>query len=140
MAALSSDSASALLFNDSENLKRTAVDSLDSLQENIALGCQGHKPAVPTQSTGAYINSAQEAVVDPSKTANTPQPQPTSMLRTRSSPESSNTLVSSTPLSESVIKSFLSTPGYLANRWNPANNSVSPPLSAQITPLVTPPM
>jgi hypothetical protein len=49
-------------------------------------------------------------------------------------------MTSSIPLGESVVKSFSSTPGYLANRWNAPNTSSSTPISAQVTPQVTPSM
>ena len=40
----------------------------------------------------------------------------------------------------SVFKSFSSTPGYLANRWNATNNSFSTPISSHTAPFVTPSM
>jgi hypothetical protein len=41
---------------------------------------------------------------------------------------------------ESVSKSFSSTPGYLANRWNAANSSFSTPASSQQAQFITPTM
>ncbi|TVY47268.1 hypothetical protein LOCC1_G002097 [Lachnellula occidentalis] len=47
---------------------------------------------------------------------------------------------SSCPASESVTKSFSSTPGYLANRWNNINSSFSTPTSSQAPIFSTPPI
>lgn len=144
MAALSSDPVTPFTFHGSDSVKEAVVDSQDSLvsrQDSIAPVFQAQEATVPhTQSTDASANSTEQSAADPATTTNNPQPQSASMLRTKSSPGPSNTVANSTPLNESVVKSFLSTPGYLANRWNPANNSSSTPVSAQSNPLVTPPM
>ncbi|TVY12779.1 Homeobox protein YOX1 [Lachnellula arida] len=47
---------------------------------------------------------------------------------------------SSCSASESVTKSFSSTPGYLANRWNNINSSFSTPTPSQAPIFSTPPM
>jgi hypothetical protein len=47
---------------------------------------------------------------------------------------------SSFSATESVTKSFSSTPGYLANRWNTINSSFSTPTSPQAPTFSTPPM
>jgi hypothetical protein len=39
-----------------------------------------------------------------------------------------------------VIKSFSSTPGYLANRWSSINSSISTPASSQKPAFCTPPL
>jgi hypothetical protein len=63
----------------------------------------------------------------------------TPALNQQRSPEVSGT--EATPFSvESVIKSFSSTPGYLANRWNATNGSFSTPMSSQTASYVTPSM
>jgi hypothetical protein len=41
---------------------------------------------------------------------------------------------------DSVTKSFTSTPGYLANRWNTGNSSFSTPTSSEAPIFSTPPM
>lgn len=47
---------------------------------------------------------------------------------------------SSFSATESVTKSFTSTPGYLANRWNTGNSSFSTPTSSEAPMFSTPPM
>ena len=43
-------------------------------------------------------------------------------------------------LSDTVSKSFSSTPGYLSNRWNTVNSSFSTPSSSQVPAVTTPPV
>jgi hypothetical protein len=43
-------------------------------------------------------------------------------------------------LSDNVSKSFSSTPGYLANRWNTMHSPFSTPTASQAPPITTPPL
>jgi hypothetical protein len=144
IAALSSDPSSAVLFNSSQSAPEAPVllqDGSTSLKDNIPTGSQVHDGMVPNdQSVESCVSSAQQGAINSSKSCTPSLSQSTSKLGTQSSPESSSAMTSSIPLGESVVKSFSSTPGYLANRWNAPNTSSSTPISAQVTPQVTPSM
>jgi hypothetical protein len=63
-----------------------------------------------------------------------------SLLKRQVSSTTSVNESSSLPTTESVIKSFSSTPGYLANRWSSINSSISTPASSQKPAFCTPPL
>lgn len=125
MAALSSDPASSIASNSRETLEDAA--SRSQVREAIA---------PQTQTIGTSAHSIQQGAVHSPESSQSSLLQSTPMPS--SSQEKSGTEPSSLPSSESVIKSFLSTPGYLANRWNPANSFT--PASSQSALLATPPM
>lgn len=61
-------------------------------------------------------------------------------LKAQSSSEISSTQTSLLTVTETVSKSFSSTPGYIANRWNTVNSSYSTPSSSYTAPFATPSM
>lgn len=61
-------------------------------------------------------------------------------LLCQASSGTSYTESSSFSATENAAKSFSSTPGYLANRWNAFNSSFSTPSSSQVPTFATPPM
>lgn len=61
-------------------------------------------------------------------------------LRRRASSGTSVHDSSSFPIPDTTTKSFSSTPGYLANRWNAYNSSFSSPSSSQTPAFTTPAM
>jgi hypothetical protein len=145
MAALSSDPASAMTFSSPQSWGEPDIRP----QEGI-LSSQDNEPTTSPvqenllrqmpQSMGECVELAKEKSVDIPESNSSSLPQSISMSRTQSSPAISNTETSFLSTTEGVAKSFSSTPGYLANRWNTANSSSSTPLSSQVAPLVTPPM
>jgi hypothetical protein len=62
------------------------------------------------------------------------------LLKRQSSSATSVNESSSLPTTENVFKSFSSTPGYLANRWNSVNSSFSTPASSSQPTFRTPPL
>ena len=142
MATLTSSPSSATDFNSNGPLREGVVQSEDNVtsrKEDISTGSYAQEDMPRTQSMRDSVDTTQQEVTDRPETCDSALPPSSSILRTQSSPEPLRTNTSSISLSDSVIKSFSSTPGYLANRWNPANNS-STPKSTQIIPQVTPPM
>ena len=142
MATLTSSPSSAIDFNNNGPLREDVVkteDNVTSRKEDISTGSYAQEDMPRTQSMRDSVDTTQQEVTDRPETCDSALPPSSSILRTQSSPEPLRTNTSSISLSDSVIKSFSSTPGYLANRWNPANNS-STPKSTQIIPQVTPPM
>ena len=133
MAALTSDSSSAIGLNSNGTLNEGGVyseDDLTSFEENISTQSHVQDLVSHIQSPEASVNQWQGATSCP-EICHSALSQSSSMPRTQ---EPSKTNTSSIPVSESVIKSFSSTPGYLANRWNPANNSTSTPNLTEIIP------
>jgi hypothetical protein len=143
MASLSCDNASVIAFSSSEPLEEAVIPSqqgVSDYQHNKTTGFQGNEVLVlQTQTIVGSSNSAKQGPAESPESRNS-LPQSTSKTSTQYSPATSSTEISSFSAGESVIKSFSSTPGYLANRWNPANNSSATPLSSQSGPVVTPPM
>ena len=142
MASLSCDNACVIALSSSEPLEEAVVPSQQGVidyQHNKTISFQGNKVLVPqTQPEVESSNSAKQGTAEFLENSNS-LPQSTSKASTRSSPATSSTEIGSFSAAESVIKSFSSTPGYLANRWNPANNSSAAPLSSQSGPVVAPP-
>jgi hypothetical protein len=132
MAALSSDPSSIFAFNGSG-----VSNEVPSLSQDISGGKDNLSSENQLHDGGSPTNPSPQGETYLSKICTHSIPLSSSMLGGQS-PESSNTAATTLPASESVIKSFSSTPGYLANRWNPANGSSSTPASTQITPRVTP--
>jgi hypothetical protein len=141
MAALSSDPACAMVFSSSQGLEEPALRSQESTigsQDNETTSLRVQDDLVPQEppTVEEYSESTKEEPANSESNNSLPQ----SNLRTQSSPEISSTEAGPFSATQSVIKTFSSTPGYLANRWNMANSSASTPSSSQNAPLVTPPM
>jgi hypothetical protein len=139
MAALSSDPASTMGFGSSQS----GGEPESSSQQEIASS---------QEETGSYQDEAEilhpEPVEERVEVAKSEEVEPIAdkpaflppLLRCQASPGISITESSSIPATESVIKSFSSTPGYLANRWNSVNSSFSSPASSQLPTFCTPPV
>jgi hypothetical protein len=141
MASLSCDNACVIALSSSEPLEEAVVPSQQGVidyQHNKTISFQGKVLVPQTQTEVGSSNSAKQGTAEFLENSNS-LPQSTSKASTRSSPATSSTEIASFSAAESVIKSFSSTPGYLANRWNPANNSSAAPLSSQSGPVVAPP-
>lgn len=132
MAALSSDPATASMFSSSQNMRpvsqTSSQEDLEAFQDITAT-----YQAPDTQEIETHLDTTKSAIVSELQ-----QPFVPSLKRQSSSSISINHNAPESN-SESVAKSFTSTPGYLANRWNPSNSfstssSSLPPFS------VTPPM
>lgn len=138
LAALSSDPAPMAAFSSSQ----TMVEGIPSSQQEI--------PSSPGSSQVEFLEPREieervEVVegegADVSvneKTSSLPPPIPA--LNRQSSRLSGHEASSSSSANESVVKSFSSTPGYLANRWNSIHNSFSTPSSSHAPTFVTPTM
>lgn len=143
MAALSSDPASMLAFSSSQTVEETGPYSQqkrpstqDSWQEEAEfVEPKATEEPVATESQEP-VEAIQEYVQPPSEPANSLPP----TLKRQSSSGVSLPETSSFSVTENVFKSFSSTPGYLANRWNSINSSFSTPTSSQTAPPFTPPM
>lgn len=134
MAALSSDPASMLLFSSSQ----ATTDAGPSSQQERRSSQDSGKEEVdaPKPSVIEELSKVIEQPVQPSFEPIISLP-PT--LK-QSSSAMSLPEISSFSVSESVLKSFSSTPGYLANRWNSVSGSFSTPASSLPQPMLTPPM
>jgi hypothetical protein len=141
MASLSCDNACVIALSSSEPLEEAVIPSQQGVidyRHNKTISFQGKVLVPQTQTEVGSSNSAKQGTAEFLENSNS-LPQSTSKASTRSSPATSSTEIGSFSAAESVIKSFSSTPGYLANRWNPANNSSAAPLSSQSGPVVAPP-
>jgi hypothetical protein len=139
MAALSSDPASIIAFGSSQSggeLEPSLQQEMISSQEETG-SCQDEVEILLPEPAKERVEVANgegvEAVAD-DRSAFLPP------MKHQASSDISVTESSSMPTTESVIKSFSSTPGYLANRWNSINNSFSSPVSSQQPTFCTPPM
>lgn len=141
LAGLSSDPASAPIFR-SQNMEEPP-----SPQEDEAFNTQeldnANAQELPDLSEPQHVETRVEAAKDEPErvTENTPSSLPPSILAL--SPEPSSGIAgiegSSFPV-KSVFKSFSSTPGYLANRWNTIHSTFSTPTSSQPAQFTTPNM
>ncbi|KAH8603064.1 hypothetical protein B0O99DRAFT_588114 [Bisporella sp. PMI_857] len=147
MAALSSDPASSLHHHSSQSSDDSITAPLNSepdgptssydkdivstlvSQASQALSEQYYVKDNSVDETGERVDRSLEC---PRST--------TPALKTHSSFRLADGEETSFALSESANKSFSSTPGYLANRWNASNTSFSTPLSSQIPQSITPPI
>lgn len=141
MAALSSDPASMAGYSSSPSMEETEPSSQaevniiqeepsnaqDEVQE-VVLPKPAELPVGIEEKVEAEVAAVVEEVV-----ATLPPP----LLRRGSSGVSINES-SSFPIPETTTKSFSSTPGYLANRWNTYNSSFSTPASSQAPVFTTP--
>ncbi|KAH7364144.1 hypothetical protein BKA65DRAFT_590510 [Rhexocercosporidium sp. MPI-PUGE-AT-0058] len=141
MAALSSDPASMAGYSSSPSTEETEpsseVEAVVSQEQPES--CQDEVPelslpkpvGIPVE-TEKEIEAEVKAVVE--EVAVTLPPQ---LLRRASSGTSVNES-SSFSMPDTTTKSFSSTPGYLANRWNAYNSSFSTPSSSQLPAFTTP--
>ncbi len=142
MVALSSDPASMLPPNSSQNLEELMLSSQQeqpsSQDRDETSSCQYEidelRPEAAEEGLDFSKGEAAVLAVPEEKVSFPPTP------KQEASPGIMNTEASSVSVTESVIKSFSSTPGYLANRWNNINKSFSTPPPSKLPPLTTPPV
>jgi hypothetical protein len=140
MVPLSSDPASMLPPNSSQKLEEPMSSSQQeqptSQDRDESSSCQYEIDELRPEAAeeGLDFSKDEAAVVVPEEKVSFP-PTP----KQEASSGIMNTEASSVSVTESVIKSFSSTPGYLANRWNNINSSFSTPPSSKLPPLTTPP-
>lgn len=138
MAALSSDPASIIAFSSSQHggdLEPGSQQEMISSQEETG-SCQGEVEISLPEPVVERVQVATKVEAEPianDRTTFLPPP-----LKRQPSSATSISESSSLPTTESVIKSFSSTPGYLANRWNSVNSSFSSPASSQQPTICTP--
>lgn len=134
MAALSSDPASMMMFSSSQS---TADARLSSQLERRSSQVSA-KEDVNASGLTAF-EEPNKVIEQPVRPSSQPIMSLPPILKQSSSgislPETS-----SYSASEGVLKSFSSTPGYLANRWNAVSSSFSTPASSLPQPMFTPPM
>lgn len=143
MAALSSDPAPMLPFGSSqitaelpsssqqEPLSTEDFDDSSSCQDEVDILQPAQTVERPQSSQSERTSSA---AVEVTAAALPPA------SKSHGSPSIFTADVVSSSVDETVIKSFSSTPGYLANRWNSMNSSFTTPSSSQLPPSITPPM
>ncbi|KAE9381474.1 hypothetical protein N431DRAFT_7078 [Stipitochalara longipes BDJ] len=138
MAALSSDPASSGVFSSSQS-----GGELESCSQQEIISSQGesgsHQDEVEILLPESTVERVDVAKNEEVKVFTDDRPvflPP--LLRRQASSAASINENSSLPTTESVIKSFSSTPGYLANRWNSVNSSFSSPASFQQPTFCTP--
>ncbi|TVY39085.1 Homeobox protein [Lachnellula subtilissima] len=139
MAALSSDPAPIEESPSSQTMvgagPSSQQEAVFSSQEDIGSSQEVEAMETHKEKRDDLVNVLEEVV---EKTQSLPTLDAASDVNATivdSSPE-----FSSCSASESVTKSFSSTPGYLANRWNNMNSSFSTPISSQTPIFLTPPI
>ncbi|KAK0119228.1 hypothetical protein ONS95_008084 [Cadophora gregata] len=141
MAALSSDPASMAGYSSSPSMEETEPSSqadVNTSQEesesrqDVVQEAALPKPAERSVEIEKKVDAEVAAVVE-EVVATLPPP-----LFRQTSSGASITESSSFPAPEATTKSFSSTPGYLANRWNAYNSSFSTPASSQAAVFTTP--
>lgn len=141
MAALSSDPASNMAFSSSQSgggdFESSLHQEMIGSQEETGIGQDEAEVLLLEPAAELFKVSKKEEVE--AVTLDRPTFLPPLLKRQVSSTISVNES-SSLPTTESVIKSFSSTPGYLANRWSSINNSISTPASSQQPAFCTPPL
>ncbi|KAH7417354.1 hypothetical protein BKA64DRAFT_657716 [Cadophora sp. MPI-SDFR-AT-0126] len=141
MAALSSDPASMAGYSSSPSMEETEpssqADVISSQEEPESRQDEASEVILPDLSERSVENEkkveAEVVEVVEEVVATLPPP----LLRQGSSGVSVNES-SSFPVPDNTTKSFSSTPGYLANRWNTYNSSFSTPASSQAAVFTTP--
>ncbi|KAF4627155.1 hypothetical protein G7Y89_g11003 [Cudoniella acicularis] len=138
MAALSSDPITGIAScTNSEAMEARSSSQEEAISSQEEVGCpEGSEATEPVRmdSNPGFVQS--EAKVDSEEKL-------PSLNRPNIAPEvlsSITTANESTSFTESVTKSFSSTPGYLANRWNNISSSFSTPASSQAPTFLTPPI
>lgn len=145
MAALSSDPVSMLLFESGQYEEELVFNSQE---QPVARQDHNESSSVEDEVEDQRPTSAEEApevsqirVVDsalPSMQEKASVEHAHPALR-RETSGILTTEASSVSITENVFKSFSSTPGYLANRWNTINTSFSSPVASQPAHFSTPP-
>jgi hypothetical protein len=140
MAALSSDPASIMAFSSSqtgEELEPSSQQEMISSQEETG-SCQDEAEILLSEPAEQRVKVAKRDESD-AVAEGRPAFLPPLLKHQPSSAISINEN-SSLTTTESVFKSFSSTPGYLANRWNSVNSSFSTPASSHQPTFCTPPL
>jgi hypothetical protein len=143
MAALSSDPAPVAVLSGSQNMEIAGLGSqqvtsqkMPSSQEKTD-SCQDEVEFLEPRSAEERILSEKGETVTVITDDNAAPLLPT--LQRQSSSGISNLDNGTCSATQSVSRSFSSTPGYLANRWNPISSSLSTPSSSQLASFATPP-
>jgi hypothetical protein len=135
---LSSDPASIMAFGRSQSGGEPESSSQQEIASKEETGsCQDEAELLHPEPAEERVEVAKSEEVEP--VADKPAFLPP-LLKRQASSRISITESSSIPTTENVIKSFSSTPGYLANRWNSVNSSFSSPASSQLPTFCTPPV
>jgi hypothetical protein len=140
MAALSSDPASIILFSSSQSggePEATSQKEVISSQEDTSSSPDMVEILLPEpakERVEVAMGEGVDAVTNDKPAFFSPN------MKHQASSGISITESSSMSTTESVIKSFSSTPGYLANRWNSINSSFSSPAPSQQPTFSTPSM
>jgi hypothetical protein len=145
MATLSSDPASVTVLSDSKNVDIPGLSSQQAISQKIASSqeetdsCQDEVEFLEPRPAEECILSEKSEPVGVITDDNAVPLLP--MLKRQSSSGISNLENGTCSATQSVSRSFSSTPGYLANRWNPISSSFSfsTPSSSQLTSFATPP-
>jgi hypothetical protein len=143
VAALSSDPASVTVLSDSQNMEVPELSSQQTTSQKIPSSqeetdsCQDEVEFLEPRSAEECILSQKSETVGVITDDNTVPLLP--MLKRQSSSGISNPDNGTCSATQSVSRSFSSTPGYLANRWNPISSSFSTPSSSQLASFATPP-
>jgi hypothetical protein len=143
MTALSSDPASVTVLSDSQNMEIPGLSSQQATSQKISSSqeetdsCQDEVEFLEPRSAEECILSERSETVRVITDDNTVPLLP--MLKRQSSSGISNLDNGTCSAIRSVSRSFSSTPGYLANRWNPISSSFSTPSSSQLASFTTPP-
>jgi len=137
MIALSSEAAAGIIPSSSQSMGDLAEQK--SSQENDIASSQESQTQEPIRVKGQAADE-NAAPTNPVESSQSSLPSSIPTLKSQSSSDSKNTQTSSFSITESVLKSFSSTPGYLSNRWNAVNSSFSTPPSSQIALFGTPAM
>jgi hypothetical protein len=142
MTALSSDPVSMLPFDGSqhspERLFGSQQELVSSQDHDETSSCQDEREALRSEPTVERPDSSQSEILSSLPVENNGITLPPILRHQESSPISKANVISSS-VNESVVKSFSSTPGYLANRWNSINSSFSTPPRSQFPASITPP-
>ena len=134
LAAVSSDAASAPIFISSQGVGELVMSSQEEepakTQETEVADSQGSiEVSEPLQvETSVEVAHTLLTVSD------------TTPILEREPSSGDNRCEASSFSNSGVFKSFSSTPGYLANRWNATRSSFSTPTSSQATPITNPTM
>ena len=136
MAALSSDMAFSSSSQNGEELEPSSQQEMISSPEETR-SCEVEAEIPLPNPAEERVNVAKEEAVFgvESKSAFLPP-----LLKRQSSSATSINESSSLSTTGNVFKSFSSTPGYLANRWNSVNSSFSTPASSSQPTFRTPPL
>lgn len=143
MAALSSDPAPIEEVSSSQIVvdAETSLEQEASSHEEVGCSQEVETIEVHKQKRVEIVRKHLEEILVAAKQPSLPTPNSTSEV---DGVVSASAEASSFSVTDSVTKSFSSTPGYLANRWNSMSNSFSSsfstPTSSQVPTFSTPRM